>query len=127
MFDQSSQVSFAQISFEENDDDARLYESYSFLSKFFSTISISIERDIFFSFIAKFKSKELRLVRYEIISSFSSHSIEFDIAKLFMQKYSKFKFNTADINYNEEFEFNKRSHVDESSQLASFSQLAFSS
>ena len=110
MFEQFVTVNFAQANYEELDIlNVKSYDNYSILGSNSSTTFI--ERDISISFTSnQFKQDELRFVRYDAISSSSNHSVDFEIAELSLSKHSDAM--TVNVNYDEDFNLNKRPHTE---------------
>ena len=118
MFEQFAIVNFAQASYENlNISNVKFYDSYSLLS--FESSSI-IERNISTSFTSnQFKQNELRFVRYDAVLSSFSHFVDFEIANLSLSKHSDAM--TMNVNYDEDFNLNKRSHIENLEQISKIS------
>ena len=99
MFDQSIQMNFATIDFENFDDNVRFYDNY-FIFDFSIT---SFEKITFFTSIV--------LMNDALINS-TNHSIHVEIVDLFMHSHVD-NVNVVNALYDEESEINKRSHVKE--------------
>ena len=110
MFDQSTQMNFAQIDFGNFDDNVRFYDNY-----FIFDFSIT-----FFDKTISFTSTVLM---NDALDNSTSHSIHVEIADLFMRLHVD-DVNAVDAFYDEKFAINKRSHVEKSieSKKSTFNQ-----
>ena len=100
MFDQSTQMNFATVDFEDFDDNVRFYDNY-FIFDFLIT---SFEKITFFTSIV--------LMNDALVNS-TNHSIHVEIIDLFMHSHVD-NINAVNALYDEKSEANKRSHVKKS-------------
>ena len=110
VFDQSTQMNFAQIDFENFDDNVRFYDSYFIF-------------DFSITFFDKVTSSTSTILMSDALGSSTNHSIHVEIADLFMRSHVD-DVNVVDAFYDEKFAINKRSHVEKSieSRRSAFSQ-----
>ena len=100
MFDQSAQVNFAQIDFENFDDNVRSYDNYSIF-------------DFSITFSDKTTSSTSTILMNDVLNNSTNHSIHVEIVDLSMRSHVN-DVNAVDALYDEKSETNKRSHVEKS-------------